>query len=106
MTINRAPIGWRNPHFLTDEEKLEMLHGNVPNEKRELAIRKFMMDYMNFSKSEIKEFLFAAIKEYLQVIPDLGVPAHSKKEAIWLAHMDLIHAAAWEEENEEFQIIY
>ena len=101
MTIERAPIGWRNPNFLTEDEILEMLHGSVPLEERQLAIRKFMIDYMNYSKVEIKEFLFSRIKEYLQVMPDIGVPLYNKKQAIWYSHIDLINAAAWEEWNEE-----
>ena len=103
MTIERAPNGWRRPdNFLSLEETYEMLgHGRTQKERQQ-SIRKFMYEYMNYSNIEVKEFVRMQIRERMR--PSYGHYPYTMKESIWLAHLDLLNAAAWQEENEEFII--
>jgi len=104
MTIERAPYGYRMlANFLTEEEEKQMLGHGPTQKERQQSIRKLMCEYMNYPNIEVKKFVRMQILERMRRRPN-GTYPYTMREAIWLAHLDLLNAAAWQEENEEFII--
>ena len=94
MTITKAPAGWRDLTLLSEEEIGEMLGGDV--KQRKAYIIKFASEVGEFPLVEIFQFITNTMEEYLQVVPQWGVPAYTEEEAVWLAYVDLLWATVYE----------
>ena len=104
MKIERAPNGYRMPsNWLSLEETHEML-GNLPQKEKQTNITQFVHLLCDYPSMAIFRFITKTMNEYMSIVPQWGRPAYTEKEAAWQAYLDLLNAAAWEEENREFII--
>ena len=111
MKIKRAPNGYRMPsNFLSVRETHDLLsktcpHGSQRSQKeRQTNITQFVNQCFDYPSMAIFRFITEAMNEYMSIVSPCGRPAYTQKEAAWQSYLDLLNAAAWEEENREFII--